>query len=298
MIRRALAHLRLYESIQILFPGAFGILSQQAVPDLRQLLLYAVAYACHVLSVYSYNDWCDYDIDSVNPRKTGHDSRSKTWLRNQTVVLTGIFIAGAAFLPLGVGLLFALNQMTCMAYSDPTIRLKGRLLGSEFAHFVAGYSYFTTGIIVAGGSPRDHLLGGILFGLLYMTGGTFNEIMDCHADRDADLHHLVVLTGRRHVLRALVVVHYVCLGMLAMYEPSLMMIASCGIALLLYSAVIRRIVRDVDDPARLLRFRRNYRVIFATLLVILSVSRVVNAGGKPMSTPSNSEETRVAPSSD
>ena len=35
MIRRAITHLRLYESVQILFPGAFGILSQQMFPDLR-----------------------------------------------------------------------------------------------------------------------------------------------------------------------------------------------------------------------------------------------------------------------
>ena len=298
MIRRAIAHLRLYESVQILFPGAFGILIQQTFPDLRVLLLYGVTYASHVLSVYSYNDYCDHEIDSANPRKIRHDSKSDRWLRNQTLVLTGIFIAGAAFLPIGVSLLLAVNQITCMAYSDPSIRLKGRLLGSELAHFVAGYSYFTTGVLVAGGSPRDHLLGGILFGLLYLTGGTFNEIMDCHADREADLRHLVVLAGRRRVLRAVLVIHYCGFVLLAMYEPTLLMGVCCGIAVLLYATVSRRLVHDVDNSPRLLRFRRNYRLIFATLLVILSVSRVIDATGESMVLAGNSEVVRVAPSSD
>jgi len=280
VIRRAITHLRLYESFQILIPGAFGILSQQTFPDLRLFLIYGVTYASHVLSVYSYNDYCDRTIDSANPRKTGHGSRSKSWLRNQTLVLTGIFIAGAFFLPVGVSLLLAVNQITCLAYSDRRIHLKSRLLGSELTHFVAGYSYFTAGVLVAGGSPRVHLLGGLLFGLLYLTGGTFNEILDCRADREAELRHLVVLAGRRRVLRGVLAIHYCGFALMAVYEPSLPMILSCAIAALIYATLTRRLAEGLDDAPRLLCFRRNYRLIFATLLVILSVSRIMGANGQ------------------
>ena len=57
-------------------------------------------------------------------------------------------------------------------------------------------------------------------------------------------------------------------------------------------------MHQVDNPPRLLRFRRSYRLIFATLLVILSVSRIIDANGESMGLPGDSEEERVAPSSD
>jgi 4-hydroxybenzoate polyprenyltransferase len=275
VVERAREHLRLYESVQILVPGLLGILGQHALPELPVLLVYGITYASHVLSVYSFNDLCDYESDAANPRKARRRAKSVVWLRRQTVVLTAVFLATVGFMPVGVRLLFAVNQAICMAYSHPRLRLKRRLLGSEFAHFAAGSSYFTTGVLVAGGDPRPHALGAVLFGLLYLSGGTFNEVMDCDADRQAALRHLVVRAGRRRSLALVVLVHYVGFGLLAAYAGMPWMLAAIALAAVIYTALVRSVARAVDDPAALLRFRSGYRLVFAALLAALSLSHLV-----------------------
>jgi 4-hydroxybenzoate polyprenyltransferase len=273
LLQKTIAHLRVYESSQILAPGVFGILSQQSLPPLHILVLYAICYWSHALSVYAYNDYCDYAADSLNPRKTNASSKSRLWLRNLTIGLTLVFIASIAFMPPGVIGLLVLSQVVCMAYSDPRTRWKGVVLGSEVAHFVAGYCYFISGALVAGGDASPHMLGGLIFGLLYVTGGTFNEIMDADADREADLRHLVVVVGKRRVLGGLLAVHYLCFALLALYEPSWVMMIGCGAAALLYAVLTRGLIAHVDDLDALLAFRQRYRIIFAALVVMLCASR-------------------------
>jgi 4-hydroxybenzoate polyprenyltransferase len=274
-LQKTRRHLRLYECIQILIPGLVGILSQRSLPALGLLVLYGMTYASHVLSVYSFNDLCDYESDSDNPRKTGARAKSVTWLRNQTVGLTAVFFATVGFMPSGVRLLFVLSQAICMAYSHPRVRLKRRLLGSELAHFVAGSSYFWSGTLVAGGEARAHALGAVLFGLLYLSGGTFNEVMDRDADAKAHLRHLVVRIGKRRSLALVVLVHYAAFVLLGLYGRSPLLWALTAAAVAVYSVLAWRVTRAADDPAALLRFRSGYRLIFAGLLATLSLSHVV-----------------------
>jgi 4-hydroxybenzoate polyprenyltransferase len=275
---RILEHLRLYESAQVLVPGLIGILSQGSLPPLVILLRYGVAYGSHVLSVYSLNDLCDYESDALNPRKAGLDARSRPWLWTQTAGLTAIFLASVVFLPGHVRLLLLGSQVICMAYSHPLVRLKRRPLGSELAHFTVGFSYFASGVLVAGGHLRHQWLGAVAFGLLYLSGGTFNEIMDYDADRKAELRHLVVLAGRRRALGLVFAVHYAAFALLALYQPSALAMASCAAAALLYTVMIRNLRSGVDDPALLLLFRRRYRLLFAALLVLIALGRAVEIG--------------------
>ncbi len=273
MLRRALRHLRLYESGQILVPGFFGILSQGALPDFFSLVLYFIAYGTHLLSIYSYNDFCDLDADALNPRKALDSDKSPRWLRNQTLALTGIFLASASLLPRAVGSLLLANQVLCMAYSAPRPRLKQRLLGSEFAHFFAGFTYFTTGVLMAGGSPRSHWIGALLFGALYLSGGTFNEILDREADRAAGMRHLAVRIGGPRALRLVVAVHGLAFAMILAYRPSPPMTAATLAAAVVYGAAASRALRTPLAPEGLLSFRRRYRLVFAILLLILGWAR-------------------------
>jgi 4-hydroxybenzoate polyprenyltransferase len=272
LLRTALAHLRLYESGQILAPGFFGLLTQQRLPPWPLLLAFGIAYASHLLSVYSYNDYCDWEGDFLNPRKTERKATRKEWLKGQTLILTAIFLAAVSFLPAGAAALLLSSQAVCMAYSYPRVRLKGILLGSEAAHFTVGCCYFMAGVMVAGGSPAPHVLGGLLFGLLYVSGGTFNEIMDSEYDRKTHHRHLVVLAGRGPVLRFVIVVHAVAIVLVALYDPTPAVLAACALAAATYAAAARDLSTLASDPQVLLRFRRRYRVIFVVLLLILSVS--------------------------
>lgn len=274
---RALQHLRIYESAQILVPGLVGVLSQGRLPAPFVLLLYLTAYASHVLSVYSFNDVCDFDSDALNPRKAGLAPRSVRWLWTQTALLTAVFLASVVFLPLRVRLLLLGSQVVCMAYSHPVIRLKRRLLGSELAHFTVGFCYFSSGVLVAGGRLREQWLGAVAFGLLYLSGGTFNEIMDYDADRKAELRHFVVHVGPRRALAFVFAVHYAAFLLLALFPPSRLAAVACAAAALAYTVLIRRLSSGVGDPALLLRFRRRYRVLFAALLVLVCLGRFVGA---------------------
>lgn len=273
-LAKARRHLRLYESAQILFPGFVGILSQRTLPAPLVLLLYGLAYATHVLSVYSFNDLCDYETDSDNPRKKGARQKSAGWLRRQTALLTLVFFAAVAFMPPAVRLLFVASQAICMAYSHPRVRLKRRLLGSELAHFVAGASYFWSGVLVAGGNARAHTLGAVLFGLLYLSGGTFNEVMDRDADAKAHQRHLVVRIGERRALALVFFVHYTAFVLLGLYARPVLtpwMAVAAGVA---YTGLATRVWHARDDAAALLRFRTLYRLLFAALLLALSLGHL------------------------
>jgi len=281
--RRALLHLRLFESGQILVPGLYGMLAEGALPDAPHLAAYLVAYASHVLSVYSYNDYCDLEADSRNPRKRAEATKSRPWLRSQTVLLLAIFVLSASFLPaLVAGLLFA-NQVLCMAYSAPVIRLKARLLGGEVAHFFAGFSYFVTGVVMAGGAAGAHWMGGLLFGVLYLSGGTFNEIMDRDADEAAGLRHLVVRVGRRVGLALVVALHVVAFGLVPLLEPSPLVIVATAVGALAYAQALRRATGGAPSSQQgLLEFRRRYRLVFAGLLLVLGATIL---GGASMPGP-------------
>jgi 4-hydroxybenzoate polyprenyltransferase len=272
-LRRVREHLRLYESAQILVPGGIGLLSGGALPPLPSIVLYGIAYFTHVLSVYSFNDYCDHDSDGANPRKSGSRARSVAWLRNQTAVLSAVFLASVAALPAAVAGLFLLNQVVCMAYSHPRLRLKRRLLGSECAHFLAGSSYYLTGVLLAGGAATAHLPGAVLFGLLYLSGGTFNEIMDCEPDRRAHLRHLVVRAGPRRSLRLVFAVHGCALVLLAAHWRTPLVVAACVAAAPVYAVLARRVAAAIGDPPALLRFRAAYRMLFAGLLVLVALQQ-------------------------
>lgn len=274
LLAKAGRHLRLYESAQILFPGFVGILSQRTLPALGVLVLYGVAYATHVLSVYSFNDLCDYETDSDNPRKKGARQKSVPWLRRQTVMLTGGFFVAVAFMPPPVRLLFVASQAICMAYSHPRVRLKRRLLGSEVAHFVAGASYFWSGVLVAGGDARAHTSGAVLFGLLYLSGGTFNEVMDRDADAKAHQRHLVVRIGHWRALALVMAVHYTAFVLLGLYARPVLPPLLAAAAAAVYTLAAARVWRAREDPDALLRFRSLYRLLFAALLLALSLGHL------------------------
>jgi len=276
MLRTALRHLRLYESGQILVPGLFGVVTQGMPPVSARLVLYFIAYGAHLLSVYSYNDYCDLDTDALNPRKARDGDKSPGWLRNQTLALTGIFLVSASLLPLSVGILLLLNQALCMAYSAPRLRLKRRLLGSEVAHFFAGFTYFTTGVLVAGGAARSHWMAALLFGALYLSGGTFNEILDREADEAAGMHHLAVRIGARRALLLVIALHGLAFALLVGYETSPVMMAATAVAAAVYADAVRRVLKNPFAPERLLEFRRRYRRVFAILLLILGGVRAVH----------------------
>jgi len=273
-----LRHLRLFESVQILIPGLYGMLAEGALPAATRMVVYLLAYASHVLSVYSYNDYCDQDADSRNPRKRAEATKSRRWLGNQTLLLVAVFVVSASFLPVPVGALLLANQVLCMAYSAPAIRLKARPLGSEVAHFFAGFSYFVTGVVMAGGTVGAHWMGALLFGVLYLSGGTFNEIMDRDADAAAGLRHLVVRAGRRFGLALVVALHAVAFVLVALLEPSLPVLVATVAGALGYGHALRRATGEAATPQALLGFRRRYRLVFAGLLLVLGATMLGGAG--------------------
>jgi 4-hydroxybenzoate polyprenyltransferase len=271
--RRLLGHLRIYESSQILVAGLFGIAAAGSLPPLPVVALYVLAHATHLLSVYSYNDYCDLEADSHNPRKASAPPKSARWLRNQTLALTAVFLASASLLPLPVGLLLLANQIVCMAYSDPRFRLKAKPFGSEAAHFFAGFTYVLTGALVAGGRAGQHWREALLFGLLYLSGGTFNEILDRAADEAAGIRHLVVRIGSRRALRLVFAIHAAAFAMVVATDPSPFVLTAVAAGILVYGTAALPAARDLSG-LRLLGFRRRYRMVFALLLVVLVASRV------------------------
>ncbi len=272
-----MAYFRLYESLQAAVPALAGFLksSPPLIPFSVAAAVFLSAVVSQQLFLYTYNDFCDFERDRLNPRKEPSASRLK---KPVTALAAFLFIASSfliSLLPIRSAALAWGVQALGIAYSHPRLSLRTRVPMAQFIHFAVGAGYFLIGRMAAGGSwERGGLAAAAYFGLLYMSGGLNNEILDLESDRVAGLDSLALVLGPSRALRLVVLAQV--LAILALAEAwgdrrgPLMALAGT----IAYTLSLRRWIFTAAPSAPQEGFRARYRMLFSVLSAALIASWV------------------------
>ena len=269
------AYFRLYESLQAAVPAFAGFLKSQ--PTIYSLngsaATFFLAAACQQLFLYMYNDFCDFERDRRNPRKEALAPRRKKTTASLTAAL---FIVSSLLISLMPGWTAALAwgvQVLGIAYSHPRVSLRTRVPLAQIIHFAVGAGLFAIGRLEGGGNwNRADLFAAAYFGLIYMSGGLNNEVLDRESDRVSGLNSLALALGPGSALRLVVLSQVLAILALAgawgdRWGP---MLTLSGVSAYILS--LRRWIFPGASPAPLEGFRARYRALFAVLTIVLIAS--------------------------
>lgn len=243
------------------------------VVDARMILLLAAAFAQQTF-FYGYNDCCDFKRDLANPRKPPRSRRGYSILKAATAGTFLISSALVAMLDRPLSIFGLIIQVLGIAYSAPVILLRCRIPLAQCIHFLVGSSYFIGGLMASGAraSDSDYLLAAF-FGLIYMSGGLNNEVIDLACDREAGIQSLGMLLGARRALRLVIAIQIVAILALAgaCTQGSARFVPPLGLA-----AYLWMLRKNGPPPSpkldELEGFRRKYRGVFAAITAALLFS--------------------------
>jgi len=270
--------LRLFECLQLLAPGLAGLVCGSSIAALRDplVIVYLAALFLHLLFTYTYNDYAERDRDLANVRKSALEQSDRTVLGWVSLGAFAGCVAAMVFLPMRLQILFALFQAAGILYSHPRTLWKGRVPLSEALHLFTGAGYFLSGLWLFDlhtGPPA--FWGGLAFAAIYTSGSCLGQIRDRDADRQAGLHTLAVVAGRRPTLGLaliLQVVGLMALAALAASRPAAVLIVAFLFLHLAGVAAAVRTGRPLDQQPG---FQRRYRTLFGLAVMVVVIATVV-----------------------
>lgn len=266
-IPNIIVYLRIFESIQILAPGIVGLLlgcnkfSELFSPAVA---FYLFAYFIHHIFVNAYNDYCDYEADRSNPRKKSKPIVEKRTLYRVTCFLFVATLIIQSFLPFKTAVILLFLEIIAVAYSHPVLRLKTFVPMAQMIHFLGGFGYLLSGVfLLSKYTNATELWVGAYFGLIYLSGGLNNELLDFDYDMASGLFTTATRIGKKSTL--VLVVTAQILGILALLGGFQDYQGKLGVGLLVafYMAVITYLLPKKLDQSHLLNFRKKYRFMFS-----------------------------------
>ena len=261
----AASYLRLFECTQMLVPGVTGVVLRYGIHESirTDVLLFVLASFFHLLFAYTHNDACDFDLDLRNPRKRGTSRKAQETLYRLSGVFLILSFVFLAFLPFRIFLLFLCCNVLCFAYSRYHLRVEYYIPFGQIAHFLCGAGYFISGVTLFDPTVTLRLaFGALFFGLAYMAGGLFNEVIDYRTDKDAGLRTFPVVVDRGLTLRLIPLTQLVALVCLIVLYSSLFtrcFVVFCGC---IYVVYLLDWARSGWDEEKLSAFRVWYRSFF------------------------------------
>lgn len=269
------SYFRVYESLQAATPALAGFLKSGLNPTplgwSEAIFLFAVS--SQQLFLYAYNDDCDFERDRLNPRKRSSAVRSRGTMKTLTAALFLLSSVLISLLPARAAALAWGTQALGIAYSHPRISLRTRIPSAQIVHFAVGAAYFSIGRMAAGGSwGRGDIAASAYFGLLYMSGGLNNEILDLESDRGSGMKSLALALGPAHALRWAAAAQILAILILAAAWGGRGGPIASALGLIAYGASIRRCIVPVFSAANAEGFRTRYRLLFGAMTAALCVS--------------------------
>jgi 4-hydroxybenzoate polyprenyltransferase len=156
--------------------------------------------------LFAVNDYCDRELDGLNPFKKRRNvlSSGELGLREGRLLLVLVFLLGL-LLPLRLGwqptLLSAVFLAASYAYSAPPFRLKGRVLWDLVSHafLVFSYPFLFTSVALGLCGPRNLTLYAIFVLVsLYIQIG--QETRDLEEDKQVETNSIITLGYRKAFL--------------------------------------------------------------------------------------------------
>lgn len=247
------------------------------------LAVMMAANVCLVAHVFVINDWSGIDGDVKDPKRANRTFAAKGLTRTEVGYIAGLLLAISLVL-FGLlntrVLLFAVVIAGLSAlYSAPALHWKGSPLLNSALHFVGGSVHFLLGYSAFGAIDIRALVVSCFFGLVFTAGHFTHEASDHEVDRLNGIRTNAVAFGKARsfgaglVLFILAYAFVAALGALRFVPPTLVFAAGLIPVHLLASF---QAIRAGLTPESLRRLQRCYRVLFAAVGVVMTVSVVLS----------------------
>lgn len=259
---------------------SFGSLS---VTHVLALAILMAANVCLVAHVFVLNDWSGIDGDLKDPARANRTFAAKGLTRTEVGYISGLLLAISlvlfGLLNTGVFLFGAAIAGLSALYSSPALHWKGSPLLNSVLHFVGGSGHFLLGYSAFGTIDIRALVVSCFFGLVFTAGHFTHEASDHEVDRLNGIRTNAVAFGKVRsfgaglVLFILAYAFVAALGVLRFVPPALVFAAGL-IPVHLYASF--QAIRAGLTPESLRRLQRCYRVLFATVGIVMTVSVVLS----------------------
>lgn len=267
-------YIRWHECAQMTVPGIVGILSYYSIQQLFTSisLIYLFGLFFHLLFVYTFNDWCDFYKDQMNPRKSAVGHRR----RNILLLLAALFLCGSIFLlsltPLNLFLSLMCLTVLWLVYSFIRNRIIMFIPYGELLHFISGVCYFLSGIYLYVGQFKwVDLLGAMYFGMIYLAGGLLNELIDKKFDKEFGMNTLAISVGVKRTFGWFCWSQICAVFFLNFYCNNLWVLLISIIGSLAYFKKVLYLKKLIDDQSHFLFVRLMSRISFSSLTLVLII---------------------------
>ncbi|WP_095200429.1 UbiA family prenyltransferase [Mesorhizobium carmichaelinearum] len=263
--------------------GAVFAIGSFSATHVVALAVMMAANVCLVAHVFVLNDWSGIDGDLKDPDRADRTFAAKGLTRAEVGYLAGLLLAISLVL---FGLLnarvvlFAVVIAALSAlYSAPALHWKGSPLLNSVLHFVGGSVHFLLGYSAFGAIDARALAVSCFFGLVFTAGHFTHEASDHEVDRLNGIRTNAVAFGKARsfgaglVLFILAYAFVAALGALRFVPPILIFAAGLIPVHLLASF---QTIRAGLTPQSLRRLQRCYRVLFATVGIVMIVAVVLS----------------------
>jgi 4-hydroxybenzoate polyprenyltransferase len=233
--------------------------------------------------IFAFNDWADVKLDERHPQKQifpkdGITSNEMLALSG-ALALSGILLVAAV--SLGHALIAAVGLMIGLAYSTPIRGTKGKGIPvfSSALHFGGTLLAFMFGSTAFAPIDTRALLIGAYFGLIISAGHLIQEVQDYSGDRLSHLRTNAVQFGPKSVFLAsfgLFNLSFLCLFGLARARLMPQEAAYSALLFPVYVFLAVRAYRAGLDRENMRRFRGQYRILFAVILVLILTSVIIH----------------------
>jgi len=264
---KLIGHFRIYESLQGIAPVFIGVLLNTSEPLAMKFLWLILLAFIQQNFIYLFNDFSDVKADLANPRKRDVLKFEKNKLLLPILVLMGaISLVMPITFPLKSMIFLQIGFLAAVFYSMPKIRLKNRVFWPSLLHFIFGLSYFLAGLTFVKGSINFiDLTLALYFGLILLSGGLFNELMDFDFDKSFKKKSLISLFGKKNIFYSFIFTQISAVLILFAYLDKLVLV----FFLATYIIMLNRWWRGSYSQSILLKFRPLFRTFFILLTLSL-----------------------------
>ena len=267
---------RLLEIAQITFIGFVGVLYAAPVA-LADYALWLGALGCQIACAYYLNDFFDWSADTHNPRKPTPLPRPILYkLIVASAVLSFVL---AAMLDTRQMIFIGISHIAGVLYSCPPFRWKEKTGAPLVGHFFMGFIYsYSSTMLGRSDAGLIDILWGLFWGIVLASASLNNEIIDAESDRRAGIRTLGNTWAQAQSAAALFSIQMMAIIMLAILHLSIgyqftAVVAGAGA----FALTCCRNIGTVNPLA----YQQRYRLIFAIMIVVSIIERMMHLTGMP-----------------
>lgn len=265
--------IRVYDSLQGLAPLVLGLLlgfSGEKVGFLNIFSFIFIAF-CQQLFIYLFNDWTDVQSDLSNPRKKDVLKFETNKVLIPLLYFLGfVSILGSILIPLKSSIFLLFGFFAGVIHSFPVIRFKDKIFGPIFSHLTFGITYTFAGFFFLSQSSQLNFIvvfSAIYFGIIFLSGGVFNELIDFEYDKVFKPRSLINVFGKVLVFKLIVFLQLLSISITIFLLNPILVIGF----FLIYVIIFKGLSLNPNKQNDLFTFRSFYKAFFLIYFILWGI---------------------------